>query len=446
MQVVAERSEKPVRRRDNAVMAALALGHETRRSAIWTCSNPSPSTSQRRSPASSIASNMARSRCVRSAATSRSASSGGKVRGTRTSGAVRDRTDPPCRRVMSDQDVLSGSDEDPAASASAGLSPPGPEDLLGRRIAAALIDMAGLAGLGVIMSVATGQTTVSNTGFMIYLDAAWTGVLTAVALLYYFALEAWAGQTLGKLLLDLRVRHVAGTRPSVRAVALRTLLRIIDWLPLLYLAGFITTLATGTRRQRIGDLAARTMMARAGRPARNRGLALLPLAGVVLAAIVLPLSRSASAGGTQTYHAHGASFAYPAGWSAGSEIGGTSTGNLLWTTAVGPGTPHDLIVVESFRLRTPVTAQNIGAVVPDLAGLLQRSGVTPHGSPQVITMGGLPAVQFHIGGPGGSSSNSTVVFAFNGTTEYFVNCQYTPALASDVQHACDQVVSTFHVG
>ena len=201
---------------------------------------------------------------------------------------------------MSYQDVLSGSDEDPAASAPAGLSPPGPEDLLGRRIAAALVDLAGLAGLGVIMSVATGQTTVSNTGFMISLDAAWTGVLTAVALLYYFALETWAGQTLGKLLLDLRVLDAGGGgRPSVRAVAVRTLLRIVDWLPGLYLVGFITTLVTGTRRQRIGDLAARTVMARAGRPTRDRGLALLPLAGVVLAAIVLPLSRSASAGGTQ---------------------------------------------------------------------------------------------------------------------------------------------------
>jgi hypothetical protein len=45
----------------------------------------------------------ARSRCVRSAPASRPASPGGKirgsVRGTRTSGPVRDRRDPPCRRV-----------------------------------------------------------------------------------------------------------------------------------------------------------------------------------------------------------------------------------------------------------------------------------------------------------------------------------------------------------
>jgi hypothetical protein len=223
----------------------------------------------------------------------------------------------------------------------------------------------------------------------------------------------------------------------VRAVALRTLLRIVDWLPLLYLAGFITTLATGARRQRIG----------AGRSARDRSLALLPLASVVLAAIVLLVSRSASAGGTQTYQDHGISFAHPAGWSVGIPRGGSRTGNLLWVTSVGPGTPHDLIVVEDFRLKTPVTAQNIDAVVPALARLVQHLGGTLHGSPQELTMASLPAVQFRItGGPGGSPSQSTLVFAFSGTTEYFVDCQYTPALAPDVQQACNQVVSTFHVG
>jgi hypothetical protein len=54
-------------------------------------------------PASSIASTIARSRCVGSAATSRSASDGdkilGRVRGTRTSGTVRDDLFPPWRRV-----------------------------------------------------------------------------------------------------------------------------------------------------------------------------------------------------------------------------------------------------------------------------------------------------------------------------------------------------------
>lgn len=347
---------------------------------------------------------------------------------------------------MDDQDVLPDGGEDPAIPAPADFPAPG-SDLLGLRIAAALIDLVVLAGLLVILSAATGQITASGTSVSFALSGAWTGVFLAVALLYYFVLEAWAGQSLGKFLLDLRVLDASGTRPSVRAVALRTLLRIVDWLPLLYLAGFITTLATGARRQRIGDLAARTVMARAGRSAPHRGLGLLPLTAVVLAAIVLPVSRSTSTGGTQTYQDHGVSFAYPAGWSAETPDGGTSTGNLLWVTLVGPGTQYDGIVVEGYRLEIPVTVQNIDAVVPEIPRLAQYRGVTFHGSPQKITMASLPAVQFHVtGGPGGPSSRSTLVFAFNGTTEYFVNCQYTPALALDIQRACNQVVSTFRVG
>ena len=64
-----------------------------------------PSTSQRRSPASSIASTIARSRHDRRAPTNASTSTGdrifGNVRGTRTNGTVRDFTEPPERRVAS---------------------------------------------------------------------------------------------------------------------------------------------------------------------------------------------------------------------------------------------------------------------------------------------------------------------------------------------------------
>ena len=87
----------------------------------------------------------------------------------------------------------------------------------------------------------------SGGNFSVYLTGTWALVFFALALGYYFVLEAWAGQTVGKRLLGLRVFSAAGARPSVRAVAGRTLLRIVDWLPAFYLAGFITMLATGTR-------------------------------------------------------------------------------------------------------------------------------------------------------------------------------------------------------
>ena len=127
---------------------------------------------------------------------------------------------------MSDPYVPQGGGESPASTASPVLPPPGPEnlppgsenltpgpeglppgreDLLGLRIAAALIDLAVLAGLLMILSAAVGQTSFSGGGFNVSLSGAWAGVFLAIALLYYFTLEAAIGQTLGKRLLGLRV-------------------------------------------------------------------------------------------------------------------------------------------------------------------------------------------------------------------------------------------------
>jgi len=361
---------------------------------------------------------------------------------------------------MSEPSVPQAGGESLASAASpvlplpaAEIPPPGREDLLGLRIAAALIDLAVLAGLLVILSAAVGQASVSGGGFSVSVSGAWAALFLAVALLYYFVLEAWIGQTLGKRLLGLRVLGVGETRPSVWAVAVRTLLRLVDWLPLLYLAGFITMLATGTRRQRIGDLAGHTEVARA-LPARHRGLALVPLAVVLLAAVGLLVYRSASAGGTLTDQVGGVSFDYPAGWgneSVHSDTGGSEK-NKLWTTAVGPGTQHDLIVVEAFRQNPPVTAANLGAFTPglqaDVQQLSAQAGGGVQAGPEKITMAGMSGLRFRATGiaADGSRYTSTLVFAFNGTTAYVVNCQYTSARAAEVKSACDQVVGSFHLG
>jgi len=65
----------------------------------------------------------------------------------------------------------------------------------------------------------------------------------------------------------------------------------VDWLPFLYLVGFLAMLATGEeRRQRLGDLAARTRVARA-LPVHHRGRALVPAA---LVAALLALTGYAA--------------------------------------------------------------------------------------------------------------------------------------------------------
>ena len=345
---------------------------------------------------------------------------------------------------MSDMDVPQASSEDPVPATPPPGPAPGPEDLLGLRVAAALIDLALLAGILTILSAAVGQANVSGGNFSVYLTGTWAVVFLALALGYYFVLEAWAGQTVGKRLLGLRVLSAAGARPSVRAVAGRTLLRIVDWLPAFYLAGFITMLATGTRRQRIGDLAARTAVARAV-PVRHRGLALVPLAVVLLAAAGLLAYRAASAGNTLTYRANGVSFDYPAGWQDETGYMTVTSGAVpaLWTIVVGPGTPHDAIVVRATRVSFAVTAQNIDDAAHQLESAMQQAGLAVQGAPEKITMAGLPGLRFRLTETGGAS---TRVLAFNGTTEYAVSCLYTAGMAAEVGRACDQVVGSFHVG
>jgi uncharacterized RDD family membrane protein YckC len=90
------------------------------------------------------------------------------------------------------------------------------------------------------------------------LTAAW-------ALFYYFALESGDGRTIGKRLLGIRVVRADGGDAGMREVAIRTALRTVDGL-FGYLVGLVVMLATGARRQRLGDLAAGTIIASADAP------------------------------------------------------------------------------------------------------------------------------------------------------------------------------------
>lgn len=98
---------------------------------------------------------------------------------------------------------------------------------------------------------------------------------TAVAIVTIFAggfaysvlLEwLWRGQTLGKRVLGIRVQDAEGLRLQFSQVLLRNLFRAVDRLPVLYLAGVLSILWT-RRAQRLGDLAAQTVVIRIAKPA-----------------------------------------------------------------------------------------------------------------------------------------------------------------------------------
>jgi uncharacterized RDD family membrane protein YckC len=90
------------------------------------------------------------------------------------------------------------------------------------------------------------------------------GLLAAFVLQigYSIALEwFWRGQTIGKRLLRLRVIDVQGLRLQPQQIVLRNLLRPVDQLPVLYLAGAVAMLLS-SRAQRLGDWAANTVVTR----------------------------------------------------------------------------------------------------------------------------------------------------------------------------------------
>jgi uncharacterized RDD family membrane protein YckC len=141
---------------------------------------------------------------------------------------------------------------------------PDPQDVLGRRIAAGLVDVALL--FAVVFAVAAvpglGEVTTADGSVNAQLSGLGIPVYAAVALGYYYVLEATTGRTLGKRLLGLRVVSETNEPPTSRAIAVRTLFRLVDALPVLYLVGFVTMLAARPRNRRIGDLVAKTMVVR----------------------------------------------------------------------------------------------------------------------------------------------------------------------------------------
>jgi len=132
----------------------------------------------------------------------------------------------------------------------------------GRRILAIIVDGLLLSVLFWVMSVLFGSSSAEGG----QVSASMTGlpfVLYLLIVFAYFALmEGYRGQTVGKMLLGIKViREDSGEVPGLKVAAIRTILRLIDMLPFAYLVGFITVLIS-TKNQRLGDMAANTLVVR----------------------------------------------------------------------------------------------------------------------------------------------------------------------------------------
>jgi uncharacterized RDD family membrane protein YckC len=81
---------------------------------------------------------------------------------------------------------------------------------------------------------------------------------------YYAGLEMlWDGQTVGKRALKLRVLRDNGTSVDAAAVLARTVVRLVDFLPVGYLVGLVSMVVDG-RARRLGDIVGGTIVVREG--------------------------------------------------------------------------------------------------------------------------------------------------------------------------------------
>ena len=142
------------------------------------------------------------------------------------------------------------------AIAQASAAPVSGSKLDNRRVIAAIVDLLIVTAGALAILVAGDSLSGDRPGALAAVVLGW-------ALYYFFALESGEGQTLGKRLMKIRVVRADGRPASMGEIAVRTILRVIDN----YLVGLIVMLATGERRQRIGDLAAGTIVVDASGPA-----------------------------------------------------------------------------------------------------------------------------------------------------------------------------------
>lgn len=139
----------------------------------------------------------------------------------------------------------------------------------GQRLVAIIVDHIILLIITIALAVPFGLQSalfsmagISNPALYI---AAWSmfAILSFVIWILYFTyFEAKDGQTLGKRMMGIKVVMEKGTKMTYEKSFVRNILRIIDWLPAVYILGFIVAVAS-KNNQRIGDLAARTLVVKA---------------------------------------------------------------------------------------------------------------------------------------------------------------------------------------
>jgi hypothetical protein len=159
-----------------------------------------------------------------------------------------------------------------------------------------------------------------------------------------------------------------------------------------------------------------------------------------------PVSRG------ETFTRDDVSFSYPSRWKAFTvSDSSASTGSQVWSRAFGID-GRNLVGVSAFELGVSITEANLQArsesIRSQLDNLFAQAGGSLDGGPTPQEMGGLPGLSFTgtAKNPNGRTVHSRLILAFEGKTEFFVNCQYDEQGRKRILSGCDRIVSTFTVG
>ncbi|BBL78612.1 hypothetical protein RxyAA322_04660 [Rubrobacter xylanophilus] len=132
----------------------------------------------------------------------------------------------------------------------------------GRRVLATIVDGIFFFFLFLPLNLITGLAGAASGSEEVAAGLSFLASLIAlpVGFAYYVLTEGYWGRTLGKAVCGIRVIREDGGTPGFGPAAIRTILRLVDGL-FGYLVAFVVVLAS-ERRQRLGDMAARTLVVR----------------------------------------------------------------------------------------------------------------------------------------------------------------------------------------
>jgi hypothetical protein len=179
---------------------------------------------------------------------------------------------------------------------------------------------------------------------------------------------------------------------------------------------------------------------------------------VVLATVVSSCGGGSSNEGTtvaafKAFEGDGYSFNYPGGWVERTGIESSSgSGGGVGGVNIGPPEGADLLYIGTSGLDIAITQGNIAQYSDDLTAFVddvfrQAEGQVTSAVPHLATVAGLPAIRLEATAINvdGVETKSHVVLVYDGKTEYFLNCQYTPDGVEEMTAGCDKVVASFQV-